>query len=182
MKTIQNLAKYLKPYMDITDLDEPNTYTYKARCGTAWPVVNNNMHRPKISKGSILYAAIDAEADLDNLKPEDLLYIGSQKNSDRMFRGDGLAGKNFHHLSMRKGCDGNNLTQFLSTGRKVKIYYIDENSLMEYVKKEIPDPCSVLNLKKDHPGFILEQIVLVEGQKSWSWNSAGPHKSISSAL
>lgn len=182
MKTIQNLAKYFKPYMEITSIDSARTYSYKARCSTAWPVVENKMFRSKISQSSILYAAIDAEADLENLKPEDLLYIGSQKSSDRMFRGDNLGGKNFHHLSMRKGREGNHLTQFLNTGRRVNIYYIDENSLMEFAESEMPESQAMLNLKKDHPGFIFEQLVLLEGHKLWSWNSDGPHKSISAAL
>lgn len=54
------------------------------------------MHGKKCSGGSWLYIAIDDNADLSTLNNEQKLYVGSQ-SQDRMFRGDGLKGKNFHH-------------------------------------------------------------------------------------
>lgn len=178
MNAIKVLSKYFKEYITINGLTGA-TYTYAVRSDKRWPVVSCYMHMAKCKPSSWLYIAIDANADMNNLNESDMLYIGSQ-TQDRMFRGDGLKGNNFHHQEMRNGKGGSNLESYLANGSSVKIYVLDksfleritntDNFLIKY--KPILDSKEI-NKKVGHAGYWYEQIILSENRDSWSWNCKG---------
>jgi len=172
MNTVQALSRHLCRYLTIEGLDGQKTYTYKKRCSTTWNAVRVQKHRDKQKPGSILYMALDSDADLDSLQPGDLLYVGSQ-TQDRMFRGDGLGGTNFHHREMRLGKGDDNLTSHLRGGRGVTLFTVTGKSL-----KSLSPGASIFELacptaRGPHPGYSVEQLILLEGHQHWRWNAAG---------
>jgi len=178
MNTIKKLSRYFQKYITITGLTG-ETYTYKARSDKNYPVVDYVLHKEKCKLGSWLYIAVDGNSDLNNLDNAQKLYVGSQ-TQDRMFRGDGLKGKNFHHLEMRKGFGQNNLEEYLQKGRTVEIYIISKGVLergaaeapeLEHIAPILADDS--LRKYANHPAYWYEQIILSEEKRSWSWNEKG---------
>ena len=176
MNTINILGKYLQKYISISGLSG-STYTYKARSKEPFPVVTHKLHKEKCKPGSWLYVALDSKADIKNIKNSDKLYIGSQ-TQDRMFRGDGLKGTNFHHLEMRKGNQHLNLINFLEAGNEVIIYRLGKDQLFQIAENE-PDlkrirpiiSSSKIQKFTNSPGYWFEQIVLYQEKECWDWNT-----------
>jgi len=185
MNTIKKLSMYFKKYITITGFTG-ETYTYLARSKDKnnpekYPVLNYQLHREKCKPGSWLYIAVEGDSDLNNLDNAQKLYVGSQKK-DRMFRGDGLDGLNFHHREMRKGNGQNNLERYLHKGGTVDIYIISKNALVSAASRspELKHIAQILadeKLKEDNsfefPGYWYEQTILYEEKSSWSWNTKG---------
>ena len=186
MKTVKSLSKYFSLYLTI-DGFTGETYTYKKRTDDVFPEVSCKMHKPKCQPGSWLYIAIDGDANIQNLNQSDTLYVGSQ-TQDRMFRGDGLKGKNFHHAEIRKGNGMKNLEEHLSKRNSVKIFTLSKDTMEKFV---IEDP-DLMHLQiihqekykktKIHPGYWLEQIILSEDIKEWAWNTKGVDSSAMAAI
>ena len=184
MNTVNLLANHFTPYITITGLVENKAYPYKRFPGEIFPMVSHVMHLEKCKgKGnSWLYIAVDEGANLSTLNDKQKLYVGSQ-TIDRMFRGDGFKGKNFHHTEMRKGNGVRNLISYLRCGNKVKIYVLQGSKLfslteqLEDFKKLAPlinRPS--FNSKVIHPGFWFEQLILRESSNQWAWNTNGADK------
>jgi hypothetical protein len=183
MSTIRKLSRYFQRYITITGFTG-ETYTYVARSRDKknpekYPILDCQLHREKCKPGSWLYIAVEGNSDLNNLDNAQKLYVGSQ-TQDRMFRGDGLKGKNFHHQEMRKGSGQNNLEEYLQKGRTVEIYIISKG-VLERGAAEAPELKHIAQILADdslkkyanHPAYWYEQIILSEEKRSWSWNEKG---------
>ena len=185
MSTIRKLSRYFQRYITITGFTG-ETYTYVARSRDKknpekYPVLDCQLHREKCKPGSWLYIAVEGNSDLINLDNAQKLYVGSQKK-DRMFRGDGLNGVNFHHREMRKGNGQNNLEEYLQKGGTVDIYIISKDVLeraarespeLKYIAQILADDKLKEDKSVDFPGYWYEQTILYEEKSSWSWNTKG---------
>jgi hypothetical protein len=174
MNVIELFAPYFDRYITINCLVPNEYYDYVKRRMNKLPVVDCTIHLSKCNPGSWLYVAVNAETDLSNLKSDDKLYVGSQ-TQDRMFRGDGLKSKNFHHAEMRAGREGQNLIIYLEAGNQVIIYRMPCSKMSEAVReieglnRFIP----LLNQPKKHVGYWFEQLILKYEPNTWKWNIAG---------
>lgn len=181
MNPISHLAPRFDHYITLERLHPSNTYYYKARSkeGVALPesVIEATLHKSKSTSGSWLYVAVPASASLASLLAREKLYVGSQ-TSDRMFRGDGMVGRNFHHAEMRAGSGEDNLMSFLRSSTKVHIYHISAASIAEGVV-QTPSLSRYKPLlhqpprKGTHVGYYFEQLILYTEAKEWRWNTAG---------
>ena len=91
------VAKYAEHYLTLHRLHPTRTYNYLARKVENEPVIEVTRHAQKCRIGeSWMYIAVPSGARLIDLGREEKLYVGAQ-TTDRMFRGDGLGGDNFHH-------------------------------------------------------------------------------------
>lgn len=181
MDLIATLASHLTPYITISGL-AGHTYTYRKRFGDRqFPVMAHTMHQRKGAPGAMLYVAVAAEADLHQLKQGQKLYVGSQGSVDRMFRGDGLNGGNFHHAQMREGNHGQGLETHVACGGKVVIYAISSSKLAELADsipqlrkfKQLASGEVALSRGRNHAGFWAEQTILRDELAQWAWNSQG---------
>src|SRR5687768_18317782 len=111
------LAPYFERYITLERIHPTGTYNYKARDVSGAQVIETTMHSRKCRPGSWLYIAVPVTANLVSLAPREKLYVGSQTR-DRMFRGDGMAARNFHHAQMRGGNGEDNLENFMRSGEK----------------------------------------------------------------
>jgi hypothetical protein len=171
---LASLAPYFERYMTLERIHPTATYNYKARGFCNWPVIDVTMHRPKCTPGSWLYVAVPAGADLAALRQDERLYIGSQ-TGDRMFRGDGLRGQNFHHAQMRAGNGDDTPINYLRSGRRVDLHRLDETSM----RRALADVSSLATLAialgsftKNHLGYWLEHVILAIEAQQWRWNTA----------
>jgi hypothetical protein len=101
MDIISRLSSHFERYLTIERVHASATYDYRARGMYGLPVFVTTMHRPKCAGGSWTYIAVAHGANPAALIPGERLYVGSQ-TMDRMFRGDGMRGTNFHHAQMRR--------------------------------------------------------------------------------
>jgi hypothetical protein len=139
------------------------------------------MRRRKCGADSILYMAIAAGTDLWSPRLGQKLYVGSQSGIDRMFRGDGLKGQNFHHAEMRNGNNGQGLINYLTSGRQVDIFQIDSTKLVELTEtvprflRLVPMARGIVTLPmgRNYAGYWFEQLILREERNQWAWNSQG---------
>lgn len=161
---------HAEPYITLTGIQGDDTYNYAARGMFNFPVVKHTMHREKIRPGSWLYLTLDAEANLTKLTSADCLYVGSA-TQDRMFRGDGLKGKNFHHNEMRTGRGCHNLLQYLREGRAARIHLVPE-SVIRQLKSNLPSSVLALREGTKHAGNWAEQVILAQTGR-WAWNTDG---------
>lgn len=165
-------AASFEKYITIHGLNNNQTYNYAKRNIFNSPVVLHTRHRPKCAIGeSWMYVAISHGAHLECLDPLERLYVGAQ-TQDRMFRGDGLNGDNFHHAEMRNGNNNYNLIQYLQTGKEVDIYrapskvlarLVSEHSELNYLNPLLTLPIST----KKHLGYWFEQAVLHYEHPQW---------------
>lgn len=171
------------PYISINGFTG-GTYTYKARTkDLRHPIVEHRAHERKASAGSMIYLAVDSEANLLDLKAGEKLYVGSQSGIDRMFRGDGMKGGNFHHAQMREGNNGQGLLSYLARGRKVTIYRVSSADLMRLVDanscmvryKPLVSGRLALSRGRDFAGYWFEQLILRDEKSEWAWNTQGAH-------
>lgn len=158
-------------------------YSYAARGLQDLEVIEVDQHAQKCKQGeSWLYFAVPAPADPRALGPEDRLYIGAQ-TQDRMFRGDGLDGNNYHHGEMRAGNGPDTPMAFLRTGRQIAIYRVAAERIAQQVQRTPSlEPLQVLlsqpRTSIKHPGWWFEQYILFSERGLWRWNTAQAHKSL----
>lgn len=190
MDIISILAASAVPYIEINGLTG-GTYTYKARTqDQRHPIVDHRMLEKKASAGSMLYLAVDADAELKKLKSTEKLYVGSQSDTDRMFRGDGMKGLNFHHAQMREGGGANGLISYLAKGKKVKIFRISSSDLKRLTESNLamarykPMVNGQLSLSRgrNFAGYWFEQLILRDEKPDWAWNTQGAHADAVAAM
>lgn len=171
MDIISTLSPFFERYITLERVNPAATYNYAARNMHALPVFDSTMHRPKCSGGSWIYVAVKGGANLSQLNDFERLYVGSQ-TLDRMFRGDGLGGKNFHHAQMRAGNGLDTPESYLRAGNRVDIYRLDAEELvqMHHHQPVLAALKPLLSNSTKHVGFWLEQLILVN--QSGRWNTA----------
>lgn len=114
-----------------------------------------------------------ADVKLESLDLRDKLYIGSQ-TVDRMFRGDGMKGCNFHHAQMRAGNGADTLCAYLHAGGRVTIYRIAQDKLAKAVQTPaLQRLAALLSRPGKYVGYWFEQYVLATEGNQWRWNTAG---------
>lgn len=183
MNLVSLLSPYFEPYVTLRRVHPSQTYDYKSRGFFALPVVEVSMHKPKCSPDSWLYVAAPAEATLTSLEPGQKLYVGS-RSSDRMFRGDAMNGRNFHHAQMRAGNGDDNMVNYLRVGGRVTIHCINAGRIAGAFT-EVPNLHRfrpLLAQTPKHVGYWLEQYVLMHELKDWRWNTAGADSSARAVL
>ena len=122
----------------------------------------------------ILYAAFPKSVLLQNLRSEDLLYIGcSSSGGARFWRGRPSAtGKFlepkscFHHEQMRRGRAGSNLENYLTEVGPVVLHTLTDADVLQISKERnlaLPDG--------KYPAHQLERAILAEGFSKWKWNA-----------
>ena len=178
MDVVELLAPYFERYVTLERVHPTKTYSYKARGFFGWPVIEITMHKPKCSAGSWLYLAAPVGADLAKLRPTEKLYIGSQ-TADRMFRGDGMDGLNFHHAQMRAGNGDDTPVNYLKAGGRIDLYRMAEPSMKRALAEvssleRIASPLAAMTRK--HLGYWLEQVILAKYSKQWRWNTAAANR------
>jgi len=178
MEIIKEIGQSFEHYLTLEAVDPIATYNYACRGFFDLPVVRTICHQPKCKLGeSWTYVAIPKGATLSRLSATDRLYVGAQ-TTDRMFRGDGKLGQNFHHAQMRKGNGNDNLVAFLRQGNSVEIHRLAGDRLLKRLAQE-PNlaPLSWIlnapNSRLQHTGFWLEQAILHREPREWRWNTAG---------
>jgi hypothetical protein len=187
MKEFPNLIAHLGPiaerYLTLLRVHPTNRYKYSKRTDIDFPVIEIDRHGPKCKAGeSWLYFAVPTTALIPLLTPNDRLYVGAQ-TQDRMFRGDGLRGNNYHHAEMRAGNGSDNPAAYLASGQEIAIYrvqsqqitaMVSEMSELEVLRELAKQPTT----PKKHLGWWFEQYVLFSEPKLWRWNTASADKSI----
>src|SRR4051794_21650539 len=105
MNLVSLLASRFECYLTLEGVHPTDIYDYKTKTRdfSGLSVIETTMHLPKCRAGeSWLYVAVPTSANLATLSSKEKLYVGSQ-NGDRMFRGNGMKRRNFHHADMRSG-------------------------------------------------------------------------------
>lgn len=173
MSLIAHLAPHIERYLTLERVHPHATYHYKARGFFDLPVIESTFHAPKCRPDSWLYVAAPSGSSLADLSPSDKLYVGSQ-TADRMFRGDGMGGKNFHHAQMRAGNGDDTLVNHLRAGHRVDIHRIAEAGLRQAVlaTAALRRLAPLLEQPTQHVGYWFEQFVLHEDGRAWRWNTA----------
>ena len=122
-------------------------------------------------------------ARLEALAQHERLYVGSQ-TTDRMFRGDGMRGSNFHHAQMRAGNGADTPEAMLRSGQRIEIYRLDASSLKQEVadRPGLDAMRGLLANQTKHPGYWLEQFILHQEQGNWRWNTSGAASGIGRLL
>jgi hypothetical protein len=179
---IGSIAPIAQRYLTLRRVDPSRTYDYAARKMSKLPVFDVEEHAPRCAKGeSWMYFAVPADANLQALNPTDLLYVGAQ-TQDRMFRGDGMLGRNFHHAQMRTGNgNGDTPVAFMASGRQIVIYRVASvrvramiEAIPSFSKLRILASQPRTNAK--HLGWWYEQSAMEIHR--WRWNTAGADKSV----
>lgn len=176
-------AQIAEPYLTLLEVHPTHTYNYVKRGFTGLPVIEVKQHRPKCGRGeSWLYVAVPAGTALKSLGVADRLYVGAQ-TQDRMFRGEGLGGTNFHHAEMRAGNGLDTPMALLQAGRQIDIYRINANQIASLISLD-PDLHALkvllaqLRTSTKHLGWWFEQYILFAEAGSWRWNTAREHSSL----
>ena len=172
MDIINTLSPLFQHYITLERVNPAATYNYVARNMHDWPVFDSTMHCPKCSGGSWMYVAVKGGATLSQLNDGERLYVGSQ-TLDRMFRGDGMGGKNFHHAQMRAGNGLDTPESYLRAGNHIDIYRLDAKNLMLRLD-QMPTVAvlkPLLEQPTHHAGYWLEQFILVNQSGCWRWNT-----------
>ena len=174
-------------YITLKSVDPKRTYNYKARGFSNLPVVQHEIHAPKCAQGeSWTYYVLPVGVKPNEAGEEHRLYVGAQ-TQDRMFRGDGLKGNNYHHAEMRAGKNGNNLVSYIRAHGSVVIYrvnaakvvaLINSNTGLSSLELLLQQPIS----SKKHMGWWLEQYMLYSQPNIWQWNSDPAGKDICSVF
>lgn len=162
---VEKTSSLAEKYITLESVHPTRTYSYKARNFYNLNVVKHELHAPKCAQGdSWLYYAIPAAANPSNLQLSGRLYVGAQ-TQDRMFRGDGLKGQNYHHAEMRSGRNGDNMVSYIRESGAVVIYRVEAGrveSMINSDKKlsELEPLLRQPRSKKKHLGWWLEQYIL----------------------
>lgn len=171
-------------YLTLLRVHPHRTYNYAKRGFFGLPVIDVERHGPKCRIGEPwIYFAVPGEARLAALSLHDRLYVGAQ-TQDRMFRGDGMGGDNFHHAEMRAGKGNDSLVAMLKTGTKIAIYRALAERVAEVIKSS-PDLDRLQALAQQprtstkHLGWWYEQYMLHSEAGQWRWNSAPASRDVS---
>lgn len=178
------IGPYFAPYLELVALAAETYYFRKESTALRDSTDKKRLWHPKIQhkmlrshhspKEGILYAAFAASAKLNQLKPEDLLYIGcSETGGSRFWRGrlNEIArfpeSKScFHHEQMRRGRDGSNLELYLAKYGSVILHTLTSADTLEISRKhQIALPAG------KYPAHQLERAILAEGFTNWKWNA-----------
>ena len=180
---IDRLGPVSEHYLTLQRVDSSRTYNYAKRGYFDFPVIEVKRHGPKCKIGeSWLYFAVPSEAKLGSLGPQDRLYVGAQ-TQDRMFRGDGLDGDNYHHAEMRKGNGEDHPVALLRSGKQISIFRAQADAIARLVS-QVPElqPIQALasqpRTPRRHLGWWYEQYVLFTERGSWRWNTARADKAV----
>jgi hypothetical protein len=184
---LRHLASSFEHYLTLHRIHPTQTYSYAARKFFDLPVIEHTRHAQKCRAGeSWVYVAVPAEAKLSELASDQRLYIGAQ-TTDRMFRGDRLAGENFHHAEMRRGRGVDNLETYLMRSGPVKVHRIPAFDIYRLAKSK--DELASLALlmqqplpPRTHQAWWLEQYVLHHEHLEWRWNKDGANSEVSRFL
>ncbi len=185
MSQLPNLIAHLAPvaerYITLLRVHPTKRYNYAKRNFYDLPVIEINQHSEKCKNGdSWLYFSVPTTASLSALLPQDRLYVGSQ-TQDRMFRGDGLNGQNFHHAEMRAGKGSDTPIAFLNEDRQIDIYRVASNKIAALVSsnpalEKLRVLAELPRTPRQHLGWWYEQYVLLSEPNQWRWNIATAYK------
>ena len=184
---LPHLASSFEQYLTLERVHPTKTYNYSAKGYSNLPVFEVTMHGPKCKTGeSWLYVATPTGSSLASLDATERLYVGAQ-TQDRMFRGDGMGGNNYHHAEMRAGNADDNLLSFLQMGRKVDIKRISADTINSIVMAATELESLIILLQqpknsKKHIGWWFEQYILFTEPKLWRWNTHPADKAIATIL
>lgn len=181
------LSSYFELYLTLERVHPTRTYNYKKKGFTSMPVIEVSQHGQKCKQGeSWMYIATPLGANINQLAQDERLYVGAQ-TQDRMFRGDGLDGENYHHAQMRAGNGDDNPISFLASGRRINIHRISsaalatsvsKNQELHFLKPLLMQP----KTPRKHVGYWFEQYVLFSEPRLWRWNTAAAEKSLSAII
>lgn len=183
MDIISRLSSRFERYLTLESVHAWATYDYRARGMHGLPVFVTTMHRPKCAGGSWTYIALAGDANPAALRPGERLYVGSQ-TVDRMFRGDGMRGTNFHHAQMRAGRGSDTPEALLREGQAIEILRLNA---LEFARTmsgrcDLAGLQQLMHLPAKHPGYWLEQFILHHEQRQWRWNTAPAASEVSRLL
>jgi hypothetical protein len=187
MNILPFLASSFDLYLTLERVHPSRTYDYKKKGFVGIPVIEVTQHGQKCKQGeSWMYVATPLGAKLDALELDERLYVGAQ-TQDRMFRGDGLGGDNYHHAQMRSGNGVDTPVAFLKSGRRINIHRISATALASRVS-ETPELRFLVPLLRQpkaprkHVGYWFEQYVLFSEPGLWRWNTAVAEKAVAAIL
>lgn len=181
---VRTVASYLRPYIEIHGVTGDFYYFRKESTSLRdadnrerlWhPRVRHTMLRSFHSHiEGILYSACPKSALLDELRSEDLLYIGCSANGGaRFWRGrPSPTGKFpesrscFHHEQMRRGRNGSNLENYLVECGSVVVYTLTDASVLTIATEH-----KIALPQGRYPAHQLERAILAEGFSNWKWNA-----------
>jgi len=181
--TIFTVAPYFKPYVDLIKLTGEMYYFRKASTSLLDTEGNKRIWHPKIehtmlrefhnANEGILYMALPKSANLNSLKPNELLYIGcSASGGARFWRGKANATTRFskpkscfHHEQMRRGRDGQNLESYLRNTGPIRIHTITDTDIEAITLKH-----GIQLPSADYMAHMLEKKILMDGFTKWAWN------------
>ncbi len=191
MRELPDLVGWVAPiaehYLTLHRAHPTHTYDYAARGVYGFPVVEHERRAPKCKMGETwTYFAIPASASLARLTDPERLYVGAQ-TGDRMFRGDGAGGDNFHHGEMRAGKEGDNLVAYLRSSGPVKVMRVRGDRVEAMIRREAALAALMPLLEqprtaRQHLGWWFEQYVLFSQAGRWRWNSRPADAVVARAL
>lgn len=178
------VASVAERYLTLLRVHPHRTYDYAKRGFFGLPVIEVEMHGPKCRIGeSWVYFAVSNQANPTALGAGDRLYVGAQ-TQDRMFRGDGMGGDNFHHAEMRAGRGDDNPVTMLKSGGKIAIFRARADRVADVIKNR-PELQRLQVLAQQprtpakHLGWWFEQYILYSEPGQWRWNTALASREIS---
>lgn len=183
MNILPFLSSSFDLYLTLEQVHPTRTYDYKKKGFAGLPVIEVTQHGPKCKQGeSWMYIATPVGAKIGSLDPNERLYVGAQ-TQDRMFRGDGFDGSNYHHAQMRAGNGGDTPVSLLKSGRRINVHRISATTLAALVDASSELRFLVPLLKqpraaRKHIGYWFEQYVLFAEPGLWRWNTAAAEKEI----
>ncbi|MBY0265253.1 MAG: hypothetical protein K2W84_02495 [Burkholderiales bacterium] len=177
-------ATVAERYLTLLRAHPTKTYDYARRGYFGLPIIEVEQHGRKCKQGeSWIYFAVPDGADLRALKAGERLYVGAQ-TQDRMFRGDGMGGENYHHAEMRAGNGDDTPLALLRSGNRIAIYRAQANRIATIVQEQAELSRLQILLQQPHTptkhlGWWFEQYVLFSEPRQWRWNTASAHKALS---
>lgn len=187
MNILPFLAPSFELYLTLERVHPTRTYDYKKKGFANLPVIEVIQHGRKCSQGeSWMYIATPVGANIASLGLDERLYVGAQ-TQDRMFRGDGLDGNNYHHAQMRAGNGNDTPVSFLRSNRQVNIHRISAASLAKTAanSQELQFLAPLLEQPKTarkHVGYWFEQYLLFAEPGLWRWNTAVAERAVDAIL
>lgn len=181
---LPSAASVAERYLTLLRAHPTKTYSYAKRGYFDLPVIEVEQHGPKCKQGeSWLYFAVPDGADLRALLAGERLYVGAQ-TQDRMFRGDGLDGANYHHAEMRAGNGDDTPLAYLQAGHRIAVYRAQADRIAAMVQAQpVLSRLQVLvqqpRTPTTHLGWWFEQYVLFSEPRQWRWNTAPANKALS---
>lgn len=180
---IRTIAPYFKPYVELHSLAGDSYYFRKESTSLRDLDGNKRFWHPRLKHSmlrtyhsdteGILYAALPKTVNLQEVRADDLLYLGcSATGGTRYWRGRPSPTEKypvpmscFHHEQMRRGRGGNNLEGYLSHSGPVVVHTLTDADVLTIVQKhgiELPEG--------KYPAHQLERAVLLEDFLRWKWN------------